>query len=124
MQYLKTTRLHKARLLMVQDVSAATATVRVGYESTSQFSREFKRFFGRTPVEEATQMTNALIQVPAENTSRNVTAQCGGGRHRRRMTPGVSQDAAIACQILDPMRQSLALPAGRLEHKAGPGYER
>ncbi|MEN3364146.1 MAG: hypothetical protein V7606_1420, partial [Burkholderiales bacterium] len=64
MQYLKTTRLHKARLLMVQDgLNAATAAVRVGYESSSQFSREFKRFFGRTPVEEATQMKNALVQV-------------------------------------------------------------
>jgi AraC-like DNA-binding protein len=74
MQYLKSTRLHKARLLMVQDgLNAATAAVRVGYESSSQFSREFKRFFGRTPVEEATQMKNALIQLPAEETSRFVT---------------------------------------------------
>ncbi len=65
-QYLKTTRLHKARLLMVQDgVSAATASHLVGYESASQFSREFKRFFGRTPAHEAAEMRNALIQLPA-----------------------------------------------------------
>lgn len=65
-QYLKTTRLHKARLLMVQDgVSAATASHQVGYESPSQFSREFKRFFGRTPAHEAAEMRNALIQLPA-----------------------------------------------------------
>jgi AraC-like DNA-binding protein len=52
-QYLKATRLHKARLLMIQDgVSASRASSRVGYESPSQFSREFKRLFGRTPVEE------------------------------------------------------------------------
>jgi AraC-like DNA-binding protein len=52
-QYLKATRLHKARLLMIQDgVSASRASNRVGYESASQFSREFKRLFGRTPVEE------------------------------------------------------------------------
>ncbi|MES2071816.1 MAG: AraC family transcriptional regulator [Pseudomonadota bacterium] len=76
MQYLKTTRLHKARLLMIQDgLSAATAATRVGYESSSQFSREFKRFFGRTPVEEATQMKNSLALMPAENTSRYVTVQ-------------------------------------------------
>lgn len=50
MQYLKSTRLHQARLLMLRnDISAATACARVGYESASQFSREFKRFFGRTP---------------------------------------------------------------------------
>jgi AraC-like DNA-binding protein len=52
-QYLKATRLHKARLLMIEDgVSASRASSRVGYESASQFSREFKRLFGRTPVEE------------------------------------------------------------------------
>jgi AraC-like DNA-binding protein len=53
MQYLKSTRLHQARLLMLRnDMTAATACARVGYESASQFSREFKRFFGRTPHEE------------------------------------------------------------------------
>lgn len=73
-QYLKTTRLHKARLLMVQDgVSAATASHLVGYESTSQFSREFKRFFGRPPAHEATVMKNALIQMPAQLASAYVT---------------------------------------------------
>jgi AraC-like DNA-binding protein len=79
MQYLKTTRLHKARLLMVQDgVSAATDATdaaRVGYESSSQFSREFKRFFGRTPVNEVTLMKSALMQSSAENTSRYVSVQ-------------------------------------------------
>lgn len=76
MQYLKTTRLHKARLLMIQDgLSAATAAGRVGYESTSQFSREFKRFFGRTPVEEANQMRSLLVEMPAESSSRYVTVQ-------------------------------------------------
>ncbi len=50
MQYLKSIRLHQARLLMLRsDISAATASAKVGYESASQFSREFKRFFGRTP---------------------------------------------------------------------------
>ena len=66
-QYLKSTRLHKARLLMVQDgVSAATASNMVGYESSSQFSREFKRFFGRTPVQEAVEMKSALMLMQAQ----------------------------------------------------------
>ena len=57
LQYLKSIRLHKARMLMVQDgLTANAASGRVGYESASQFSREFKRFFGNTPVEEATMM--------------------------------------------------------------------
>ncbi|HKB92295.1 MAG TPA: AraC family transcriptional regulator, partial [Opitutaceae bacterium] len=47
LQYLKTVRLHKARLFMVNDgASAAQAASSVGYESASQFSREFKRLFG------------------------------------------------------------------------------
>ncbi|MFJ1301374.1 AraC family transcriptional regulator N-terminal domain-containing protein [Pseudomonadota bacterium AL_CKDN230030165-1A_HGKHYDSX7] len=53
-QYVKSTRLHQARLLMIREsLTAAAACTRVGYESPSQFNREFKRFFGRTPGEEA-----------------------------------------------------------------------
>ncbi|ATQ76588.1 AraC family transcriptional regulator [Massilia violaceinigra] len=66
-QYLKSTRLHKARLLMVQEgMSASSASNRVGYESSSQFSREFKRFFGRSPVQEAAMMKTLLSQAPSE----------------------------------------------------------
>jgi AraC-like DNA-binding protein len=50
MQYVKSTRLHQARLLMVrQDLTAEAAGHAVGYTSASQFSREFKRLFGLTP---------------------------------------------------------------------------
>lgn len=73
-QYLKTTRLHKARLLMVHEgLSAATASGRVGYESASQFSREFKRFFGGTPREEAERMKSVLV--PATAASPYVSVQ-------------------------------------------------
>ena len=34
-------------------ISASAAAMRVGYESPSQFSREFKRYFGLTPGEDA-----------------------------------------------------------------------
>jgi AraC-like DNA-binding protein len=37
----------------------------VGYESPSQFSREFKRFFGRSPVQEALYMKEILRLEPA-----------------------------------------------------------
>jgi len=74
MQYLKTTRLHKARLHMLQDgMTATTAATQVGYESVSQFSREFKRFFGRTPIQEVAAMRQSLITMPAENTAHYVT---------------------------------------------------
>lgn len=62
LQYLKTIRLHKARMLMVHDgASAANAATRVGYESSSQFSREFKRLFGDAPAAVASQLRASLI---------------------------------------------------------------
>lgn len=49
-QYIKNVRLHKARILMMQGgLNAYNAAARVGYESPSQFSREYKRFFGISP---------------------------------------------------------------------------
>ncbi|MGB7803307.1 AraC family transcriptional regulator [Buttiauxella sp.] len=57
LQYLKSYRLHKARMLILHDgIKASTAAIRVGYESASQFSREFKRYFGVTPGEDAARM--------------------------------------------------------------------
>jgi AraC-like DNA-binding protein len=57
MRYVQSTRLHQARLLMLrQHTTAAAAAAAVGYESASQFSREFRRLFGRPPVEEVARM--------------------------------------------------------------------
>lgn len=54
LQYLKTYRLHKARMMIIHDgMKASAAAMQVGYESASQFSREFKRYFGVTPGEDA-----------------------------------------------------------------------
>ncbi|WPB82873.1 AraC family transcriptional regulator [Archangium violaceum] len=50
LQYQKQLRLQEARRLMLsEDVDAATAGFRVGYESPSQFSREYSRLFGAPP---------------------------------------------------------------------------
>lgn len=65
MQYLKSTRLHHARLLMARNgYSVARAASHVGYESGSQFSREFKRLFGRTPTAEVARMKDAFALPP------------------------------------------------------------
>ena len=49
-QYLKNTRLHQARHLLLQDGhNISQAAYAVGYASPSQFSREFKRLFGLPP---------------------------------------------------------------------------
>ena len=64
LQYLKRIRLDHARQLMAHDgYNASTAARAVGYESPSQFSREFKRLFGVTPVEEAEQTRARLIAI-------------------------------------------------------------
>ena len=50
LQYIKNVRLHKAKELIQQEGEKAnSAAVLVGYESSSQFSREYKRTFGTTP---------------------------------------------------------------------------
>jgi AraC-like DNA-binding protein len=50
LQYQKQLRLIEARRLMVKDqVNVETAAFRVGYESPSQFSREYARMFGSPP---------------------------------------------------------------------------
>jgi AraC-like DNA-binding protein len=62
LQYLKRIRLDQARLLMAHDgYNAGTAARAVGYESASQFSREFKRLYGATPIEEAEQTRARLV---------------------------------------------------------------
>ena len=61
MQYLKSVRLHQARLLMLrEDKTASAACHEVGYESASQFSREFKRLFGRSPGVEVARLKSSF----------------------------------------------------------------
>ncbi|MGA2674890.1 MAG: AraC family transcriptional regulator [Terracidiphilus sp.] len=51
LQYQKQLRLHTARVRMFTDgLDAASAAFEVGYESPSQFSREYSRFFGQPPM--------------------------------------------------------------------------
>lgn len=56
LQYIKIIRLQKARVLMLTEgANAVTAAHQVGYESPSQFSREYKRYFGVSPAKHQTQ---------------------------------------------------------------------
>jgi AraC-like DNA-binding protein len=69
-QYIKAIRLHQARLMMIRKgISASSASQQVGYESASQFSREFKRLFGRSPVEEARYLSEILTLSPPATAS-------------------------------------------------------
>ena len=57
LQYQKWLRLYEARRLMLTEhQDAATAAFQVGYESPSQFSREYKRLFGAPPLRDITKL--------------------------------------------------------------------
>ena len=62
LQYQKRLRLQEARRLMLgEGLDAASAAFRVGYESPSQFSREYRRLFGAPPKKDVA----SLQQEPA-----------------------------------------------------------
>jgi len=51
LQYQKQIRLQEARVRMsIHGLDAGSAALEVGYESASQFTREYKRLFGQTPM--------------------------------------------------------------------------
>jgi transcriptional regulator GlxA family with amidase domain len=57
LQYQKWLRLNEARRLMLaENQDAATAAFQVGYESPSQFSREYGRLFGNSPLRDITSL--------------------------------------------------------------------
>ena len=57
LQYIKALRLHQGRALMLSEgIGVAEASERVGYESSSQFSREYKRLFGEAPANEMSKL--------------------------------------------------------------------
>jgi AraC-like DNA-binding protein len=59
-QFQKQLRLQEARrLLLADDLDAATAGYRVGYNSASHFSRDYKRLFGAPPVQDVERLREA-----------------------------------------------------------------
>jgi AraC-like DNA-binding protein len=62
LQFQKQLRLQEARrLLLSEDLDAATVSHRVGYESPSQFSREYRRLFGAPPLRDITQLRGSFV---------------------------------------------------------------
>jgi transcriptional regulator GlxA family with amidase domain len=59
LQYQKQLRLQEARRLLFGDASATDVGFQVGYESSSQFSREYARLFGLPPGRDARRLTAA-----------------------------------------------------------------
>jgi AraC-like DNA-binding protein len=63
LQYQKWLRLNEARRLMLAENKDATTTAfQVGYESPSQFSREYGRLFGAPPLRDITNLR--LVAAP------------------------------------------------------------
>jgi transcriptional regulator GlxA family with amidase domain len=62
LQYQKRLRLHAARVrMMTQGLDAASAAFEVGYESASQFNREYRRLFGQAPVRDTRKHLSAGV---------------------------------------------------------------
>jgi AraC-like DNA-binding protein len=63
LQYQKQLRLQRARERMLMDgLDATSAAYEVGYESVSQFNREYSRFFGQPPMRDVrTLRANSLV---------------------------------------------------------------
>lgn len=58
-QYQKQLRLYAARDRMVlEGTDASTAAFEVGYESVSQFNREYRRLFGERPMRDVREHRN------------------------------------------------------------------
>ncbi|GFZ31533.1 transcriptional regulator [Clostridium zeae] len=61
LQYQKQVRLQEARrLLLSETLEAADAAFQVGYESPSQFSREYARMFGLPPISDIKRLKNSV----------------------------------------------------------------
>lgn len=66
LQYQKQLRLQEARnLILSQRLDAATAGHAVGYDSPSQFSREYRRLFGAPPLRDTERLRGDLNGAPA-----------------------------------------------------------
>jgi len=62
LQYQKWLRLNEARRLMItESLDAGMAAFQVGYESPSQFSREYSRLFGNSPLRDVTNLRQMTI---------------------------------------------------------------
>lgn len=62
LQFIKALRLNDAAMLLAQGRSVGAAAQQVGYSNPSQFSREFRRQFGRAPREWRTLNTDIDVQ--------------------------------------------------------------
>ena len=93
LQYQKQLRLHAARERMLIDgLDAASAAFEVGYESASQFNREYSRLFGQPPIRDIRTLRSPDA-LALEAISERIVNRVSGGtpeivRHSRTRVPG------------------------------------
>ena len=80
LQYQKQIRLHAARQrLLIDGIDATSAAFEVGYESASQFNREYSRFFGQPPMRDVRNLRSpgvaAMELVNDYNVRTNISAR-------------------------------------------------
>lgn len=64
LQYQKQLRLHEAqRLMLLEHEKVSEAALRVGYESMTQFNREYKRVFGEPPLRDMNRRRAAISEL-------------------------------------------------------------
>lgn len=69
LQFQKQLRLQTARQRMFLDgLDATSAAYEVGYESVSQFNREYRRFFGQPPMRDIRELRNSIQNGEEPNT--------------------------------------------------------
>jgi AraC-like DNA-binding protein len=70
LQFQKRIRLQEARRLMLaEELDAATAGFRVGYEDASYFSRDYKKMFGAPPQRDVARLRSTLLPATTERIS-------------------------------------------------------
>ena len=66
LQYQKRLRLQEARRLMLgEDLDAASAAYRVGYQDASHFNREYKSLFGVPPMRDVQRLREEALAFPS-----------------------------------------------------------
>ena len=84
LQYLKALRLEEARRLLLAGASVTRAALEVGYASPSQFVREYRRVFGKPPLQDVAELRSRY---------RSSTPNRGGRVHRRAIASRVERSA-------------------------------
>lgn len=96
LQYQKQLRLLEARRLIISSaVKIETASFEVGYESPSQFSREYARMFGAPPRRHAKQMQTAFREDRAAPVERKQTDRFTRNAHDQRVRSVINSERTL-----------------------------